>query len=1652
MDRIEAEIANLIVDAPQELEACRHGREARGRAAQEILAELQGQGQVDIRVGHERELRPQLTQLGEAKPVAVVEGRVGIRVGRALLDEIDFECGSQVRIGAVVVVVDRIELQQGELAGQFLRQPDVETDLKLLAVLRRQVHVEAVDEVEPEAEVEAPVQVDHEVLVRLEREARDAEVDADAAEIDDLAQGEVPLDEGLFLGAGIGDVGVEPDDAAEVPGEGVGVDGLAVRIEQQAGGRQEIEEQAGDDVLVRIVEGLDGIAEGIDEALAEVLDKAGALREGIADQRQLEAEDLAGQQVLKAFEHEIDAVDRQQDAVEEADVVEVELEVEVRGIDRGKLEAPAGQEVGEVARDDDLARGGVLRREEHRQDRVDALGDDGNARRTGFRGQLVAAGQREDAVGHRHHPVDLVARRIVGARAGNLDRLAGFEAVFDPAPLVSGDGVGVAVVGEVERQVRALVGELIGQLRAGQADLEVVGEVEILDQLAFVRALAEGRAAEAGARLEAGVDARAAALDEDPERPERRDELDGIGGGCQLADQAGAVEDVELAGIVEVDAEIEVEGERALRQQVGGARKVAEIGIHQVEVQRQHLADRLLEAERDLQQVAVVVADEGEVQVLRIESEDVLKRALEELQAAGGVRGQGVDVLGEAVGQRQQVVDALVDHRDRRVEEIEAFELAQEVRQGAQAVDDVGEAQVLEAQQVVEVREDRVDLRQLRIDGEGIAEVHDVDQHLRRGAQRQALDRGADADPEGQVADVAGHRNPGDGRRRAQRVALGQGQDAIGHRRDPVAAVIGAGVGDRDDLPGAEAVVQPAPLRASDRVGVAGVGEIEGQGRPAGRRVGQDRAAQVGAVDDPRSGDRDSGHAGLRGELLSAGQGQGVRGHGHDPVELAIGRVVGGRAGDLDRLAGGEAVVDPAALVPGDGVGIAVVGEAERQVRALVRELIGQDRQVADQAVEELRQGDAVGGRRRVDQPDREGAGQRAAAAQHDLDEAEAADDVDGAVQSQGRVELDIVQEEAVGQGGAADGSAFDHPVAVVGVDDAVLVAVGIGIGAQQSERQRGRRAVHGLHLEDRVAGRVVGEREAEAVGDRHRDPVRALQLDGGDDVAQGRVGTQSVEADRGGLAVLGLDDEIGPVRGLRYIEAELVLRDRVGGGQREARDRGALLGGQDDAQAVRDGLQPVAQQDRVARGFLADLDGGQRRVDVGSEVEDAPVVLGRGDEERGAVELGGHLHVEGPDAVKRDLEVGVARKPHHRAAGDGDLDRLAVGRRGAARDRSRLELDARKQGEGGPVGRDRADDEDAAVVGLAVAVEVDVLVDQRDLLADPEAVAGRAAVPAARVARDLGELVFDVVRGRIVDQGEGQAGVSGQRRRGRVGRAQRELRLDDVADLVDAVQVDDLGATGDQLAGIAIAEVDPEDQVEPGRAAQRQCRTVAGRDLAERPEVEAEVDRNLDRDQVARQDVDLVGQALRARIVGRVASRKADLRQLGEQLLRRREGRRAGIVDELLHVVGDGNIVGRGRGRQVDRDLLGRRTVAGDREGQRKIGRQLAAGRRQAGRDQRPHAIVDRDRLAAVEAERGRPRQRQAGDVGILDDEADLLALALGGQDAGQAGGRQGVVEIGDQPSLAIAGVVQQQRVCEGVGKVEKAAQGGVGEGDLQV
>ena len=71
---------------------------------------------------------------------------------------------------------------------------------------------------------------------------------------------------------------------------------------------------------------LDRLAETLDEAVAEVADRVGRPRELVADQRQLEAADGPVEQVLQSFEEHVDAVDAQQQLVEQAQGARVKSE------------------------------------------------------------------------------------------------------------------------------------------------------------------------------------------------------------------------------------------------------------------------------------------------------------------------------------------------------------------------------------------------------------------------------------------------------------------------------------------------------------------------------------------------------------------------------------------------------------------------------------------------------------------------------------------------------------------------------------------------------------------------------------------------------------------------------------------------------------------------------------------------------------------------------------------------------------------------------------------------------------------------------------------------------------------------------------------------------------------------------------------------------------------------------------------------------------------------------------------------------------------------------------------------------------------------------------------------------------------------------
>ena len=568
-----------IADAPVQEELADDLREGRRGAGHEVAVQLQGEREFRRGVRGDPGGQAEAPELGESETLVTCV---------AAVVDIDRKGRPQAGTAGVTRVDVRVfggQLQECQPAGQG-RIGQGRLDLDCQFVLVRDVEIEALGKAQPETEVEVPIEVDVEVALGLEPERGQAEVETDAGvcQVDRLAELQVPAHEELVLRrADDVDVGREHDVGDTRRGR------AAVLLQKDAQARrpEQLEELLGDEVLVGVGAVLDLPPEVGHEAVAEVPDEAGAVGELVADQGQRDAEDLAVEDVLKPFQEGIDAVDDEQDVVEQA-------------------------EVGRVQRED-------VRRN-----------DDVEARRVGQVGR----------------------QRDVAAEVG--------------------------LVRKVDRQGR--------RRRAVEVEVDVRAELNVRQEDAAV-----GEDARIEAGTEAGVDARRAILDRQAEPAQGGHERQVIARGHEGAGDPCVVEHEQAGRVGEVDAEGQVDRDRAAGVQARGPSEVVPEPGHG-EVHRQGLGEALVDAEVDAQDVDVVAGvrrrpavvthqrQVDQVAVLR-DAEGFLQLVLEELDGAGrivpGLLQGGV----EAVGVAQQVVDRDVDERNRLIQETEGLEFAQEFGQ-----------------------------------------------------------------------------------------------------------------------------------------------------------------------------------------------------------------------------------------------------------------------------------------------------------------------------------------------------------------------------------------------------------------------------------------------------------------------------------------------------------------------------------------------------------------------------------------------------------------------------------------------------------------------------------------------------------------------------------------------------------------------------------------------------------------------------------------------------------------------------------------------------------------------------------------------------------------------------------------------------------
>ena len=596
-----------------------------------------------------------------------------------------------------------------------------------------------------------------------------------------------------------------------------------------------------------------------------------------------------------------------------------------------------------------------------------------------------------------------------------------------------------------------------------------------------------------------------------------------------------------------------------------------------------------------------------------------------------------------------------------------------------------------------------------------------------------------------------------------------------------------------------------------------------------------------------------------------------------------------------------------------------------------------------------------------------------------------------------------VLDEEAVRQPDAADRAAVDNAV------DVRRVAV---VGALDAQARRSERAVHGLDLEEGRAGRVVGELEAgSGLIDGRRDLAAGGGVDRREDVADGR---GSVDADAVDRTIANLDLEVVQIGRLRGLEAE--LRDRLVRRQRcdgEAGD-GRVLGAEDHLVPDVAGLELAAET-----GVL------QRLVDVDHQVENVGVALrgGRGDGDRcGRAAVQGHLE----DHVRRRARQGSTQD----ASGD-DRRRRQAGIGDGVHHRLRLETEL-----GGRRVRSRGREREPGHARLADQFEPALVRLRQDLAAEAggrqRGVDVRGEIRHREVGRRAGGEHGDG-NGRAVVHHEVEIGVGGQAPVDRVGH-QRGRRLDRHA--VAVVQLLQQRRAGDRLARVRRAQVGTEGHREPARRADHD-RAVAV-DVEQRAEVELEVDRKVQVDEVVR-ELDRVAKDLGCGVVVRIHQPRIeaqDFRQQGRELVGRPEAGRIVRLQQLRDVVADLGVVG-GRGLREQHLGDGSRAGAGDAERKTRIAAELAVdGGVGAGDDRETEADGGR-RLRCAESELGQAAgvagargELERGDGGILGDQADAPVAAFGADHAFEAGVGERLVEVRDQggrPIHVVVAVVEQ-------------------------
>ena len=362
-DRVERDetAVGTVADAPLEQEVGDDLREHRACARHQITVQLQREREIDLGVRGNAGVDADVAEIGQADASVVA----------VLFLEIDGDGRAEPGVALVV----GLDLQERELAGDAAAGHR-HVDVHLQLVRARQVEIEALAAADAETEVQAPVDLDVDLAAGLEAETGDADVHVDAgAGIEQRApQLQVPLHVDVARAdPGIVDIGLELD---------VGDRHLAVAVAVAEDVQivvQQTEHLHRDEVRRRVVRGLDDVAQAGDEVVAEAADEGRGVGQLVADQRHLEAADLAVEEVLDEAQEAVDAVDDQQHVVERAELREVEVQDRVGDVDElvggrprgtGHVDA-VGQRRGEVAADADVAAEQRLGREIHRQRAAD---------------------------------------------------------------------------------------------------------------------------------------------------------------------------------------------------------------------------------------------------------------------------------------------------------------------------------------------------------------------------------------------------------------------------------------------------------------------------------------------------------------------------------------------------------------------------------------------------------------------------------------------------------------------------------------------------------------------------------------------------------------------------------------------------------------------------------------------------------------------------------------------------------------------------------------------------------------------------------------------------------------------------------------------------------------------------------------------------------------------------------------------------------------------------------------------------------------------------------------------------------------------------------------------------------------------------------